>query len=202
MTGTIDFYFDFLSPYAYLAYHELPKLAARHGWTLVYHPVELNELKLRGNNTGPSSREQPLKSRYNAQEFRRWSQRYGTTMKRPSGFDPQSRLNRGAFYALDRGRINDYIVAAWRRVWGEGGNLADESLVRAVAAQMGWNVEEFMTYLASAEADRRYRDSTDAAHKRGVFGVPTMLVGDEMFWGNDRLAFLEEYITGKVPAPA
>jgi len=124
MPGEIDFYFDFLSPYSYLAYQELPALAARHGWRLVYHPVELNELKLMNNNTGPSSREQPLKSRYNAQEFRRWSRRYGVTIARPSGYDPESRLNKGAFLALDRGRIHDYIVVVWRRSWGAGGNLA------------------------------------------------------------------------------
>ena len=194
MPGEIDFYFDFLSPYSYLAYQELPALAARHGWRIEYHPVELNELKLMNNNTGPSSREQPLKSRYNAQEFRRWSRRYGVAIARPSGYDPESRLNKGAFLALDRGRIHDYIVAAWRRTWGAGGNLADESLMRALAEEMGWSADEFMTWVVSDAALKRYRDETRAAHARGVFGVPTMLVGEEMFWGNDRLSWLEDHI--------
>jgi 2-hydroxychromene-2-carboxylate isomerase len=146
------------------------------------------------NNTGPSSREQPLKSRYNAQEFRRWSRRYGVAIARPSDYDPESRLNKGAFLALDRGRIHDYIVAAWRRTWGAGGNLADESLMRALAEEMGWSADEFMTWVVSDAALSRYRDETRAAHARGVFGVPTMLVGEEMFWGNDRLSWLEEHI--------
>jgi 2-hydroxychromene-2-carboxylate isomerase len=83
MPGQIDFYFDFISPFTYLAYHELPKVVARHGYALIQHPVELNELKRGNNNTGPSNREQPLKRRYNQQEFRRWTKRYGVTFQRP-----------------------------------------------------------------------------------------------------------------------
>ena len=194
MPGTIDFYFDFISPYSYLAHTQLPLLAARHQHRLAYHPVDLQALKLRGGNTGPSSREQPLKSRYNAQDFRRWSARYGVPIRRPSGYDPGNRLNKGAFLALDRGAIGDYVTASWRRVWGEGGNLADEQLMRDVARELGWNADEFLAYTVSEPAERRFRASTDAAHERGVFGVPTMMIGDELWWGNDRLDFLAEYL--------
>jgi 2-hydroxychromene-2-carboxylate isomerase len=202
MPGKIDFYFDFWSPYSYLAYQELPKLAARRGYEVVYHPVELNELKLRNNNTGPSSREQPLKSRYNRQEFARWRKRYGVPFERAAAPDPQSRLNKGAFLALDRGRIHDYIVSAWRRTWGAGGSLADEGLMREVARDMGWDAEEYLAFVVSHAARERYRASTDAAHERGVFGVPSMIVGDEMFWGNDHLVFLEEHLAQLAHAPA
>jgi len=163
---------------------------------------DLNELKRRNNNTGPSSREQPLKSRYNQQEFRRWKTRYGVTFQRPAGYDAESRINKGAFLALDRGRIHDYIVAAWRRTWGAGGSLADEGLMRDVAREMGWDAEAFMAFVVSDDALQRYRAETEAAHQRGVFGVPTMLVGEEMFWGNDHLTWLEEHIAQLAHAPA
>jgi 2-hydroxychromene-2-carboxylate isomerase len=201
MPGQIDFYFDFISPFTYLAYHELPKVVARHGYALIQHPVELNELKRGNNNTGPSNREQPLKRRYNQQEFRRWTKRYGVTFQRPTAFDPESRLNKGAFLALDRGRIEDYVAAVWRRSWGAGGSLADEGLMRDVARDLGWDADAFLKFVVSDEALQRYRVSTEAAHERGVFGVPTMIVGEEMFWGNDHVTWLEEHIAQLAVAP-
>jgi len=194
MAGQIDFYFDFISPFSYLAYQELPKVAARHGYALMHHPVELNDLKRGNNNTGPSNRDQPLKRRYNQQEFRRWSQRYGVMFQRPSGFDPESRLNKGAFLALNRGCIHDYVSRAWRRTWGSGGSLADEGLMRELASDLGWDADAFLHFIESDETAQRYRASTEAAHRRGVFGVPTMIVGEEMFWGNDHVTWLEEHI--------
>jgi 2-hydroxychromene-2-carboxylate isomerase len=199
MARTIDFYFDFISPYSYLAHTQLPKIAARTGCTLAYHAVDLQQLKIRGGNTGPSSREQPLKSRYNLADFGRWSRRYGVPIKRPSGYDPRHRLNKGAFLAQERGQIGAYVTAAWRRVWGEGGNLADENLMRAVAGELGWNADEYLAYTLSDAAEQKFQASTDEAHGRGVFGVPAMLVGEELFWGNDRLDFLEEHLASVTP---
>ena len=202
MPGTIDFYFDFISPFSYFAYQELPEVAARHGLTLVHHPVELNDLKRGNNNTGPSNRDQPLKRRYNQQEFSRWSKRYRVTFQRPAAFDPESRLNKGAFLAIDRGRIHDYVAAAWRRTWGSGGSLAGEGTLRHVARDLGWEAEALLAFVVSDEALRRYRATTEAAHERGVFGVPTMIVGEEMFWGNDHVRLLEEHIVELAGASA
>ena len=197
MANVIDFYFDFLSPYSYIAHTQLPKLAARHGWALAYHPVDLQQIKIAGGNTGPSSREQPLKSRYNLMDFGRWSARYGVPIKRPTGYDPRHRLNKGAFYALDQKRMEQYTTAAWHRVWGQGGNLADEALIAAVAREMGWDTDAFLAYTLSDPPAQRFQAETDAAHERGVFGVPAMMIGEELWWGNDRLVFLEEYLASQ-----
>ena len=202
MTGTIDFYFDIISPYSYLAHAVLPKIAAKHHREIAYRPVDLNVIKLKGGNTGPSSRDQPLKIKYAYQDFARWSARYGVPMKRLGGYDPKCRLTRGTFFAQDRGKAGDYVTAAWRRIWGEGGSLADEALMRALAREMGWKEDEFLAFLESAEADARFRDSTEAAHARGVFGVPAMIVDSELWWGNDRLDFMEEYLAAHATQPA
>lgn len=202
MAVAIDFYFDFISPYSYLAHTQLPKIAARHGYAVTYHPVDLNLLKTAGGNTGPASREQPLKFSYVYADFARWSARYGVPMKRLGGYDPKCRLTRGTFYARDRGKAGEYVTATWQRIWGEGGSLADEGLMRAVAREMGWNEGEFLVFLDSLDADARFKAETDAAHKRGVFGVPTMMLGEELWWGNDRLDFLEEYLAAHAAAPA
>ena len=202
MAKAIDFYFDFISPYSYLAHTQLPKIAAKHGYAIAYHPVDLTAIKLKGGNNGPSSRDQPLKIKYAYADFARWAKRYGVPMKRLGGYDPKCRLTRGAFLALDRGKAGEYVTATWQRIWGEGGSLADEALHCAVAREMGWNEDEFVAFLDSPAADARFQAETDAAHARGVFGVPTMMLDDELWWGNDRLDFVDEYMAAHAAQPA
>ncbi len=194
MSGVIDFYFDFISPFSYLAHCRLPAIAARHGREIVYHVADLAVLKLEGGNTGPTTRDMPLKLRYSGADQQRWAARYGVTIKRPSAYGP-NRLNEGVFWAADHGAIAEYVTATWRRLWGEGGDMTDEALMRSVAAELGWEVGAFLAFTESSEAETRYRASTRDAHQRGVFGVPTMMIGEEMWWGNDRLEFMEEYLT-------
>ncbi len=193
MSGAIDFYFDFISPYSYLAHCRLPDIAARHGRDIAYHVVDLAVIKRDAGNTGPTTREMPLKYRYSGADMQRWAARYGVAIKRPSGYRPD-RLNKGAFMAEDRGAIGAYVTIAWRHVWGEGGDMADEALMGDVTGELGWDSGEFLAFTDSAEAEARYRDSTRAAHRRGVFGVPTMMIGEEMWWGNDRLEFVDEFL--------
>lgn len=197
MSGVIDFYFDFISPFSYLAHTQLPAIAARHGRGIIYHVVDLKALKLDGGNTGPTTRDMPLKYRYSGTDMQRWAGRYGVKITRPTGHAKGSdRLNKGAFLAEDRGVTRDYVTAAWQRVWRDGGDMSDETLIGDVAVELGWDADEFLAFIDSADTEARYRASTQAAHDRGVFGVPTMMIGDEMWWGNDRLDFMEEFLAG------
>jgi 2-hydroxychromene-2-carboxylate isomerase len=201
MAGTIDFYFDFISPFSYLAYQRVPALAARFGHGVSCHVLNLAETKLLGGNTGPTSRDQPLKRRYNQKDKERWGRRYGVPIENPTSYGPD-RLNKGTFFADDRGATHAYIAYAWRKLWGEGGDMAGEAILRDTARHCGWDIDSFLAFTLSREADDRYRAATLAAHQRGVFGVPTMMIGDEMWWGNDRLDFLEEYLRAHAPAAA
>ncbi len=195
MPGVIDFYFDFISPFSYLAHTQLPAIATKHGRAIAYHVVQLTEIKLGGGNTGPTTREMPLKYRYSGTDMQRWAARYGVAITRPSGYGPNN-LNKGAFFAEDRGAMAEYVTKTWRRVWGEGGDMTDPALLRGVTDEMGWDWAEFLAAAESPETEARYQASTQAAHERGVFGVPTMMIGDEMWWGNDRLDFMEEFLAG------
>ena len=197
----IDFYFDFISPFSYLAYQRLPGLAQRFGCRVEAHVLDLAETKLLGGNTGPTSRDQPLKRRYNQKDKERWGRRYGVPIVNPTSYRPD-RLNKGAFFAADRGESDAYIAAAWRRVWGEGGDMAGESILRDVAGELGWDANSFLAFTLSRAADERYKAATLDAHQRGIFGVPTMMIGDEMWWGNDRLDFLEEFLAARSPRAA
>jgi 2-hydroxychromene-2-carboxylate isomerase len=194
MAGTIDFYFDFISPFSYLAHQRLPDLAARHGYSLAYHAASLAELKQLAGNTAPRVTQIPLKLRYSRIDQKRWADRYDVPIKPPEGSHDSSWLNRGFFFAEDRGQQRDYVVNAWSKLRRDGRDMADERLWRDIAQELGWAPDEFVTFVRSGDSQRRYQASTLQAHERGAFGVPTMLIGAQMWWGNDRLDFLEEFL--------
>jgi 2-hydroxychromene-2-carboxylate isomerase len=193
MSATIDFYFDFISPFSYLAYQRLPAIAARHGARLALHVVNLAEAKRLAGNTGPTTREQPLKRRYSQFDKDRWAARYGVPIMNPTSYGPD-RLNKGVFFATDHGAVDAYVAAAFHAVWGVGGDMAGDAILRDLARRFGWSEGELLGYVQSAPADARYQEATVAANQRGVFGVPTMMASDEMWWGNDRLDFLEDHL--------
>jgi len=193
MARSIDFYFDFLSPYAYLAHARLPQLAARYKHDLIYRPIDLQSAKLAAGNTGPSTREMPVKHRHLRIDLQRWAELYDIPFKPSAGYG-SLRLNCGAFYALDRGAARRYIDVAWNQVWGQGGAMNDDALLCVIADTMKWDCNEFLSFTGSEAAHARLQESTAQAHERGVFGVPSMLIGDQMWWGNDRLQFLENYL--------
>jgi 2-hydroxychromene-2-carboxylate isomerase len=193
MSRSIDFYFDFLSPYAYLAHAKLPQLAAQYGCELIYRPIDLQSVKLAAGNTGPSTREMPVKHRHLRVDLRRWADFYGVAFTPPAGYGSQ-RLNCGAFYAADHHVTKRYVEVAWGLVWGQGGDMNDDGLLCAVADAMKWDRNEFLIFAGSKTALARLQESTAHAHERGVFGVPSMFVGEHMWWGNDRLHFLEQQL--------
>jgi 2-hydroxychromene-2-carboxylate isomerase len=194
MKGVIDYYFDFVSPFSYLAWQRLPSLAERHARGLHAHVVDLAALKLLSGNTGPSNRAIPNKTRYFQFDKKRWAARYGVPIINPQSFDC-SRVNRGFLFAQDEGRRRDYVDMGWRKIWGEGGDPTTDELLSDIARALRWSAKEFLTFVDSSTACEQYDAATRAAHARKVFGVPTMIVDDEMFWGNDRLDFMEEYLT-------
>lgn len=191
-SGTIEFFFDFLSPFAYLTQQKLPALAQRYGYALRFVPIDLPRAKLAAGNTGPSNRQVPAKLRYLTADMNRWAQRYGVPLKFPKTFASE-RMNKGTLFAQDRGKALEYVTAGFASAWGHGGeDLNDSTLLARIARDMGWPEAEFLAFVDSAEAAERFEAINLEAHRRGVFGVPTMLIGEEMWWGNDRLQFLEE----------
>jgi 2-hydroxychromene-2-carboxylate isomerase len=197
--ATIDFYFDFLSPYSYLAHQQLPALAAKFRCDVAYKPASLAALKLAAGNTGPSTAQMPVKHKYARTDLARWAQRYGAPLKPPKS--PNSaQLNKGAFFAIDKGQARDYVARAWSKTWGGGGDPADEALMAEVAREMGWDANAFLAFTKSPEAEARYKATTDEGAKRGVFGVPSFVIGEELWWGNDRMSFLEEFLAAQAKA--
>ena len=193
MPRTVDFYFDFMSPYAYLAHHRLVGMSRRLGWNVVYRPVDLAQAKQAVGNTGPANREMPIKHRYLRIDLKRWADLYNVPFCPPAGYGAE-RVNRGAFYAIDRNCAEAYVTLAWRRIWGEGAAMKSDDLLREIGDSMGWDTQDLFQFTESEGAVRRLRASNEAATLRGIFGVPTMAIGNEIWWGNDRLDFVETHM--------
>lgn len=190
---TVEFFFDFLSPFAYLAHQKLPALAARYGFGIRYVPMDLPRAKRVAGNTGPSNREIPVKLRYLTADMNRWAVRYGVPLVFPKSFASEA-MNKGTMFAEDRGRVGEYVAAAFARIWGRGEDMSSEPVLRGLALDMGWSPDEFLGFVASPQAAEWFEALNQEAHYRGVFGVPTMMVGEEMWWGNDRMEFLEDFL--------
>jgi len=195
MMPTIDFYFDFVSPYAYLAHFRLPEIAAKHGCDIAYRPIDLKAAKLAAGNTAPATAQMPAKLKYAIADLTRWCARYNAPLEFTTSGPPDSTAhNIGALYAADRGQLAEYVHAMWMATFACGGRLGDEDILRRVATDLGWDADDFLAFTKSDAAASRYAEGNEQAQQRGVFGVPTMMVGDEMWWGNDRLEFLDEYL--------
>lgn len=190
---TLDFYFDFMSPFAYLAHHEILDLAKAHGLALGLQVVDLPTLKRLAGNTGPRNVDIPPKIRYLKTDLQRWAKRYGVPLVFPPSL-ASARLNRGFFFAVDRDTAAEFVSTAWRMVWGEGRDMSDDRFAHEIAARMEWPAAEFIDFVDGTEAAARYDRGTEAAAARGVFGVPTMIVDDQMWWGNDRIEFLRDHL--------
>jgi 2-hydroxychromene-2-carboxylate isomerase len=197
---TLSFYFDFMSPFAYLAFQRVGAICDE--FSLGFEPVavRLPQLKLLAGNTGPPNVRIPVKLRYLRQDLDRWAARYGVPLAFPPSLDTDP-LNRAFFFAADRGQGEGFMRAAWERVWGRGEDPADPALLPDLAARFGWDGQELAAYAGGAEAAARLERATEAAHRAGVFGVPTMVVDGQMWWGNDRLDLMREML-GQQAAPA
>ena len=194
--ATIDFYFDFHSPYSYLAHCQLPALARKHGATLVYHPVDLKAAKLAAGNTAPPTVAIPPKLKYAMADFGRWCARYDVPLTFSQSGPPEPTVpNIATFHAIDQGQAEQFVTAYWHATFGTGGRIGDDAVLRDVAQQLGWDADALAAFATSEEGARRYAEENAAAQQRGVFGAPIMMVGDELWWGNDRLDFLDQYLS-------
>jgi 2-hydroxychromene-2-carboxylate isomerase len=191
MSVEIDFYFDFVSPYSYLANTVLPRLAAEHASSISYRPFALPDLmRIVGNR--PTSIECRNKSVYVMADLQRWAGNYQVDFALNPSWQSIDfgEIGRGALVAIDEGRGADYVDAVFAAVWGEPVDLSRRSELIGLLDKTGLDGIRLLEQAGSAEYVAKLETSTSAAAERGVFGSPTMFVGGEMFFGNDRFDFL------------
>jgi 2-hydroxychromene-2-carboxylate isomerase len=196
MTKTVDFYFDFGSPAAYLAYTQLPKLTADTGATVVMKPMLLGGVFQATGNQSPIT--VPAKGKYTFKDFARYAKRYGV----PLNMNPHFPINTITLMRVDVGLamrnpalLCVYRDAVFQAIWVDLQNLNDAATVSAMLTQAGMDAAALMALAADAEVKEQLKTLTQAAVDRGIFGAPTFFVGDEIFWGQDRLDFVREALS-------
>ncbi|MET0374087.1 MAG: 2-hydroxychromene-2-carboxylate isomerase [Rhizorhabdus sp.] len=197
---TVHYYFDFMSPYAYLACSQIPRLVDTYRGVAEFegHPFNMWEARIAAGNTGPSNRDMPARSRVLMADVARWSQRYGIPVRPPKGFDTE-RLNRGFLVAKDKGDPVAYLASVNHSLWGTGGDPQDEALLAEGANKAGIAPDEMIALVDSPEIIARYADENKKAQENGIFGAPMFIVDDQVYWGNDRLEWVEEYLRETSP---
>ncbi|MBW2496812.1 MAG: DsbA family protein [Deltaproteobacteria bacterium] len=212
MSLTLECYFDYRSPFPYLAIDPIAELAVRHDLSVDWIPIRLPRLS--SYRDRPMGHSFPKRNAYVARDLQRWASRRGVEIRTPDvlaaaasrsgeGAGPikgsdhpmgTEELLRGAVLARRLGAFDAYHRTAYRTLWGSG--LADTleiALARAIDA-IGRDPLSFRESLEAGDVGAELDASTEAADRRGVFGVPTFFVGEEMFWGQDRIDFVAEAV--------
>jgi 2-hydroxychromene-2-carboxylate isomerase len=193
MAKSVDFYFDYGSPTAYLAYTQLPGLAKRTGATVNYKPMLLGGVFQATGNRSPV--EIAAKGKYMFEDLKWFAARYGVKYQRNAHF-PINTLNlmRGALAALRDGYFTPYSDAVFKAIWVDNVNMNEPAEIGKVLAGAGLDAQKVMAATQDPAIKEALKSATEEAVKRGVFGAPTFFVGEHMHFGQDRLPYVEELL--------
>jgi 2-hydroxychromene-2-carboxylate isomerase len=193
---SVEFYYDLVSPYSYLAYGQVGRICEESGAELVLRPMLLGAVHKAVDLQAPI--EIKPKASYQARDIRRWADYYGLPLQFPDPFPFRTlKTMRAAMFLQEREELEAFTREAFRLYWEEGGapgglqESDEDGPISSVAKRTGIYPEEVLREAASPEAKQALKVATAEAVERGVFGAPAFFVGDEMFWGNDRLHFVE-----------
>jgi 2-hydroxychromene-2-carboxylate isomerase len=195
MTKSFEFLFDFGAPNSYLAHRVLPEFCAKTGSKALYVPILLGGLFKATGNVAPLIRyaDTPSKRNYEQLEFQRFVDAHGLTKFRRNPVFPMNTvmLMRGAVAAQKEGILAPYVETVMAAVWEESLDMSDPDVALSVLNRSGLPGATLLRETNSLEIKDELKRNTDNAAERGAFGVPTFFVGEEMFWGKERLAQVE-----------
>jgi 2-hydroxychromene-2-carboxylate isomerase len=195
MPAPIEFYFDFSSPYGYLASTRVDAIAARHGREVAWRPFLLG-IAFKQTGQAPLV-EQPIRGDYHRHDFPRSARRLGVPFTMPDGFPFLSLAAARAFYWLndsDPVKARALAKAVYHAAFGEGRNVTPAETVAELAAPLGVDRTALLAAVNDPAVKERLKTETEAAIARGVFGSPFVFVDGEPFWGSDRLDQVEEWL--------
>ena len=191
---TFEFWFDFGSTATYLAWTQLPALEAATGAKAVWKPMLLGAVFQATGNQSPANI--PAKGKYIFADFARFAKRYGVTLNRNPYFPINTLLlMRIAIVLQTKGdaRFLDYCRAMFNSIWVESLNMNDPAIGgRRSLQRAGFDAQALIALASEQSTKDALKAATQAAVERGVFGAPTFFVGDQMFWGQDRMDFVKE----------
>lgn len=193
----VEFFFDVGSPFSHIAWRALPEIAARTGAQIVWRPILIGGVFKATGNVSPMT--VPAKGSYSTIDLYRWAEYYGI----PFQMNPHFPINtlplmRGATAMLMRGpkALEAYLDAIYPAMFEQPVNLGEPAEIGKVLARAGIDPQALMTEIGTDAVKDKLRTDTDDAVQRGVFGAPTFFVGTEMYWGQDRLMFVERALQG------
>lgn len=195
MSKTLEFFFDVGSPASYLAWTQLPALGAKHEAQLVYRPMLLGAVFQATGNSSPAT--VPAKGAYSRQDFQRFAKRYGVTLNHNPYFPINTlMLMRGATAYLGTADFDRYLQAVFTAMWVDEQDMGQPEVVAAALQKAGLDPAQVLQRVQDPAVKEQLKATTSEAIERGVFGAPTIFVGEQMFFGQDRLDFVAEALAG------
>jgi 2-hydroxychromene-2-carboxylate isomerase len=183
----ISVFFNFRSPYCYLASKNMFRLFDNFHARMIWRPL-----------AGWDGRSQPERQKYKLpivrQDVARFAQRMGIPCNPPPMTTDSTRAAAGSLLAEAKGVLRPYIVEVMRAEWGDGKDIGDLEVLLPVAERVGLDRDEFETWVDSGDPAKQLAVNWEAAEKAGVFGVPSFTIDSEIFWGNDRIEFVEDLL--------
>lgn len=191
----IEFWFDFSSPYSYLASELIDELAAKHGRKVKWRPMMLGAaFKASGL---PLLITVPLKGEYSKRDFDRSARFLGIPYKFPAKFPIATLAAARGYYWLhgeDCAKAREFAHAVFRAYWVDGRDISELPVVLEIVDRLGINRDAFAAAIATPEIKDRLKQETDAAIAKGMFGAPYIVVDGEPFWGADRLPQIDKWL--------
>jgi 2-hydroxychromene-2-carboxylate isomerase len=190
----VEYFFDTSCPWCYLALERVQEAATRTGCRVVYRPVLVDDVIRIVNSGFPADRSDPVpvRARYQAKDLADWARYCGLTMRRPSPWPIRAEwAQRGAVVAVETGQGAAYLSAVFAALFADNRRINDLAVVEELALEAGMNAAEFRSLV---QADRTLTELAVNAKElvaRGGFGTPTLLVGEDLYFGNDRMPLVE-----------
>lgn len=195
MSEPIEFYFDFSSPYSYIASEVIDGLAGKYGRKVKWRPMLLGVVF---QKTGqPLLVNVPLKGEYSLRDFARSARYHGVPFTFPAKFPLSTVSAARAYYWLhgqDCARARQFARAAFRAYWVDGRDISDPAVLQDIAAASGVDGAALAAGIATPEIKERLKAETDTALAKGMCGAPYFVVDNEPFWGADRLPQMEKWL--------
>lgn len=200
MTDVIEFYFEFNSPFAYIAAHQIEDVASNHDLSVSWRPVSLGHVwkAIGATNVGPAGN--PVKLKYQGQDSARFAKLAGLPLKRPENHPVDAKLARLAFYRLaakDEALGKKFATAVFDQFWARGEDITGVEQLSDIVKELGVDEAELTASLEDAAAKKQMIEFTQAAIDSGAFGMPWFKVGDQVFWGADRISHIDQYLAYK-----
>lgn len=198
MAKTVEFHFDFGSPNAYLSHRAIPDIEKRTGATFKYVPVLLGGVFKLTNNASPmvQFKDVPIKLAYQRLEMERFIRKHGMTKFRLNPHFPVNtvQIMRGAVAAEMDGKLAPYVEVVYRAMWEDGLKMDDPQVIKTAIDAGGIDGARILARIQDQDVKDTLLKNTEGSVKRGTFGSPMFYVGDEPFFGKDRLRDVEEEI--------